>query len=84
MCYDEQNRRYEIYLYRLIKDHVGWENWAYEVVRSAFAITLLKQYKFKRPDIAKLRATLNSYMPTRTDKETYSLNKEHIDTYRTH
>ena len=64
---------------KLIRDHGGWSKLTYVKVKTAFVILLLEQYKFWRHYIDKLKATSNSYMRTRTDKERYSLNKENVD-----
>ena len=42
MRYNDKNRRYDIYLYKFIKDNGGWSNWTYEVVKTAVIITIME------------------------------------------
>ena len=55
-------------VYKFIKENGGWNDWTYEILETA-TLTTMEQRKLKRHYIETLKATLNTYLPTRTDKE---------------
>ena len=54
-------------VYRFIREQGGWNDWAYGILETA-TLTTMEQRKLKRRYIETLKATLNTYLPTRTDR----------------
>ena len=57
-----------MHVYRFIREHGGWTEWSYEIFETAM-LTTMEQRKLTRHYIETLKATLNTYLPTRTDRE---------------
>ena len=55
-------------VYRFIREHGGWNDWTHGILETATPTTM-EQRKLKRRYIETLNATLNTYLPTRTDRE---------------
>ena len=53
---------------QFIREHGGWNDWTYGKLETA-TLTTMEQRKLKRHYIETLKATLNTYLHTRTDKE---------------
>ena len=67
-CHTSNTPRHNVYLYRFIREHGGWNDWTYEILET-ITLTTIEQRKLKRHYIETLKATLNTYLPTRTDRE---------------
>lgn len=96
-CYNENDRKYNIKLYQFIRNNGGWDNFEMIIVEKYSCNSKLEAEIKERYFIEELKATLNSYIPTRTikeyyqdnqdkkkekDKEYYKNNKEKIKEYR--
>ena len=69
---------YNFKVYQFIRDNGGWENWTMIMVDEANLENKLQKEKLEREWYEKLGATLNSQIPTRTEKEYRLTNKETI------
>ena len=68
VCHISTTPQHIAYVYRLIRER-GWRNdWTYAIFETA-TLTTMEQRKLKRRYIETLKATLNTYLPTRTDRE---------------
>ena len=68
VCHSSATPQRNAYVYRFIREHGGWNDWTYEILETA-TLTTMEQRKLKRHCIETLKATLNTYLPTRTDRE---------------
>ena len=68
VCHTSTTPQHNAYVYRFIREHGGWNDWTYEILETA-TLTTMEQRKLKRRYIETLKATLNTYLPTRTDRE---------------
>ena len=82
ICNNENSKAYNLKVYKFIRDNGGWINWKMDIIDVCNLETKLQKLTLEREWIDKLGATLNSYIPSRTDKEYqkehYELNKESI------
>ena len=69
-CNNANHRMHSVYLYLFMRDHGGWDNWSYEILETA-TLTITEQRKLKRHYIETLKATLNTNIPIRTERQTY-------------
>lgn len=77
-CYNETDKEYNVYKYQFIRENGGWENWSLIPIEE-FPCENVNQARIReRYWIETLKATLNKQIPTRTNKEYYEDNKEHI------
>ena len=67
-CHTSNTTQHNAYVYRFIREHGGWNNWTYEILKTV-TLTTMEQRKLKQHYIETLKATLNTYLPTRTDRE---------------
>ena len=67
-CHASTTSRHNVYLYRIIREHGGWNDWIYEILETV-TLTTIERRKLKRHYIETLKATLNTYLPTRTARE---------------
>ena len=67
-CRTSNTPRHNVHPYRFIREHGGWNDWSYEILET-IELTTIQQCKLKRHYIEKLKATLDTYLPTRTDRE---------------
>lgn len=75
-CNNERDKSYNIYVYQFIRANGGWDNWDMIEIEKYNAVDGYDAKKRERYWIEELKASLNSYIPTRTDKEYYEDNKE--------
>jgi len=68
-CNNEKHRAYNYNVYRFIREHGNWENWDMILVEEVVCETKLELCKIERYYLEKLGATLNKYIPARTEKE---------------
>ena len=68
VCHTSNTPRHNAYVHKFIREHGGWNDWTYEILETA-TLTTMEQRKLKRHYIETLKATLNTYLPTRTDRE---------------
>ena len=46
-CHTSNTNRHNVYLYRFIREHGGWNDWTYEILETA-TLTNIEQRKLKR------------------------------------
>ena len=81
-CEKEGDAKYNYNVYQFIRDHGGWDNWAMIVVEDFACDNKHELETRERFHIEDLHATLNKQVPTRTLKEWYGKNAEHIKEYQ--
>ena len=81
-CEKEGGAKYNYNVYQFIRDHGGWDNWAMIVVEGFACDNKHELETRERFHIEDLHATLNKQVPTRTLKEWYGKNAEHIKDYQ--
>ena len=77
-CNNENNKAYNIPVYRFIRDHGGWNNWEFVIIEKypcndKTELVIRERYWFE-----KLNTSLNGYYPQRKKKEYIEENKEKI------
>lgn len=78
-CINENNRGYLQPKYKFIRDNGGWENWEMIQIKEVSCKNIRELHAEERKTIEDLKATLNSSIPFRTQKERYEENKEEIN-----
>lgn len=68
-------------LYNCINDNGGWDNWEMKQIESISLKTKQDVLSRERFWCEKLKATLNTNVPSRTQKERQRINKEKINKY---
>ena len=68
-CNNESSKKYNYYVYQFIRQNGGWNNWNIIEIDRRNCIDLNDACKFEREHMEHLNATLNKYIPTRTNKE---------------
>jgi hypothetical protein len=81
-CNNEKDKSYNSKVYTFIRDNGGWDNWDMIDVERFEAIDGNDAKKKERYYIEIFKATLNMVIPSRTNKEYYEDNKEHLDEKR--
>ena len=71
-----ENLRFNIYVYQIIRENGGWNNWDMVEVEKYNALDKLDAHKRERYWIETLDAKLNKIIPTRTQKEYNQANPE--------
>ena len=79
ICNNENDKGYNYKIYQFIRDNGGWDNWDMVLIEKVNVNDGYELHKEERKWIEELNSTLNSSIPTRTDKEYYNDNKEKID-----
>ena len=69
------------HVYQFIREHGGWNNWSLILIENYPCNNKLELEKRERYYIEELKATLNKYIPTRTDKEYYEDHKAKYKKY---
>ncbi len=77
-CNNENTKIYNNNVYQFIRNNGGWSNWDMIEIEKYNAIDGYDATKRERYYIEELKATLNSYIPSRTQKEWCEDNKEYI------
>lgn len=84
-CNDENNGKYNLYVYQFIRNNGGWNNWEIIVIERYNAVDKLDSLNRERFLIEELKANLNKNIPLKTDKEYKKKyreqNKERIKEY---
>jgi hypothetical protein len=68
-CHNEKDKSYNVYVYRYIREHGGWDNWDMIEVCRQSCIDANDARKLERKYLEELGATLNIAVPNRTYKE---------------
>ena len=77
-CNNENIRNYNLKVYKFIRDNGGFENWNMIQIEAKSVANKLEKGSLEREWIEKLKPSLNSNIPTRTEKEYREDNKEKI------
>ena len=81
-CYMENDKHYNMKLYKCIRDNGGWENWEMVLIKAEACENTLDAKKKEREYIEQLKPSLNICVPTRTGQEYYNDNHEKLLDYR--
>ena len=82
ICSNEKNKKYNINVYKFIRDNGSWDNWSVVLVQEYPECKCREELlKFERHHMELLGATLNKSIPGRTGKEYRQDNKERIAEY---
>jgi hypothetical protein len=74
--YDNPNTKYYCYVYQFIRNNGGWDNWDMIELERIICIDKLEACKYERKYIEDLQATLNKYIPIKSEIE---LHNDHIN-----
>ena len=75
-CNNEFNKEYSKYLYQFIRQNGGWSNWSMIKICDFPCDSKLELESEERKYMELLKADLNKYIPTRTNKEWKIIHKE--------
>ena len=78
-CNNVKTNGYNIPLYKFIRDNGGWSNWIMSPIKKYPCDDITDKLIEERRIMELLGATLNGYVPGRTRKEWYNVNKESIN-----
>ena len=81
-CNNEKGRDYNYYVYQFIRDNGGWDNWDMIEVEKYNAIDGYDATKRERYFVEELKASLNTVIPSRKQKEWVEDNKEYVKEYK--
>ena len=76
LCNDENNKDYNIKVYKFIRDNGGWINWNMIQIKEFSCENKREKETEERKCIEELKPTLNVNIPTRSEKEWRIENKE--------
>jgi hypothetical protein len=77
-CNNENNKDYNYYVYQVIRDKGGFQNWDMIQIEEYKASNKKELETRERYWIESLKSSLNQIIPTRTQKEYYEDNKEDL------
>ena len=81
-CNNENSKKYNLYVYRFIRENGGWGNWSMILIKKYPEVKDMYELHHKeRKWMRKLKATLNKSVPNRTKKEYYEQNKDKLVEY---
>ncbi len=75
-CINENSEKYNLYIYKFIRDNGGWNNWSLIEIEKFPCIDSNEARKRERYWIEQLNSNLNIFIPSRNQKEYYLENKE--------
>ena len=81
-CNNKNNKRHHLNVYQFIRGNGSWINWQMVEIEKYRATDKLDLERRERYWLEQLHATLNSYVPTRTQKQYYEDNRERFIKYR--
>jgi len=81
-CNNANSSKYNFNVYKFIRENGGFQNWEVILVEYYPCETKLELERREREIIEELKATLNTFIPTRTKNEYYEDNKERIAQYK--
>ena len=77
-CNNEKNKGYNIFVYKIIRDNGGWDNWSMIEIEKFNCNDANEARSRERYWVEFLNSNLNKQIPNRTKKEYKIENKEHI------
>lgn len=81
-CCKEHNKEYKQYKYQFIRENGGWENFELVLIEEFPCGNFDEATRRERYWVETLNATLNKYVPSRTQQEYTQTNKEHLKDYK--
>lgn len=81
-CIDENNKKYNIYLYEFIRNNGGWDNWDMIMIEEIKCENVLDAKRQERKFIEEYQASLNKQTPSKTYKEWCDENKDKLKQYK--
>ena len=81
-CNNERDKAHNLNVYQFIRANGGWDNWDVVMVEEYPCDNKNQLHTRERYQMELLKANLNSIIPTRTMKEWYKENVEHIKEYQ--
>ena len=75
-CTNENSKKYNLNVYKFIRDHGGWDNWDMIEIKKVNCDTKRELDKEERAVLEQLGGTLNTNIPTSTMKEIYEKRSE--------
>lgn len=75
-CNNEKSKKYNLPVYRFIRDNGNWENWDFEILENYPCENKESLFKKERFWFEKLNATLNARYPERCQKEWREIYRE--------
>lgn len=80
---NNNSKKYNLNVYQYIRDNGGWNNWDMVLIEEYKECNnKLELHKKERYYIEQLKATLNSLIPSRSDKEYRENNKKYYEDWR--
>src|SRR5690349_2254957 len=80
-CNNENAKQHNYFVYKVIRDQGGWDNWDMVLVENYPCQNILELEARERHWVEELKATLNKRQPGRTPKEWYEANKDKKQSY---
>ena len=80
-CNNINDKRYNLKLYKCIRDNGGWVNWSMILIENISCESKLELHKIEREYIEKNNSVLNCQIPSRTKKEYNNDTKEKMKEY---
>ena len=81
-CNNENDKKYNLYLYQFIRANGGFENWELIVIENFPCQNKTELETRERYWLEELEGTLNKNVPTRNKQEYYEANRDKILEYR--
>jgi hypothetical protein len=75
-CINEKSKLYNLYVYQFIRDNGGWGNWDIVMIEEYNLNNNNEALQKERYWLEELKASLNKYIPSRTQNEYIKCNKE--------
>ena len=80
-CNNENNKKYNYYVYQFIRNNGGFENWSMIEIEKYSCNDAHEATARERHWLETLGATLNILIPARTEQEWKETNKDRLDEY---
>jgi hypothetical protein len=77
-CINKNSKKYNQNNYKFIRENGGWDNWSMIQIKKYPCETKRDLELEERKYLEQLKATLNTYIPTRTNKEWVNNNKDKV------
>ena len=81
-CNNENSKKYNCHVYQFIRDNSGWNNWDMIVLEQLSCENKYDAEQRERYWLEELKASLNKYIPTRTQQEYYETNRKQLLEYK--
>jgi hypothetical protein len=81
-CTNNNSKKYNLKVYQFIRDNGNWENWSMVLLEMYPCVNHLESLQRERYWCENLNATLNSLVPSRTNKEYREQHIEESKQYR--